>query len=267
MHLSLVFPLPQDPDDQVKVLAAALDADGKVVSDWLAVAAVAPPRGRVHWNFKQGDRLWIWVVQSRFGKPGEMTNARVVLELTPKKEEPPAAPWPSPGPTTMSFQWAVPIRCGTLPQAQCGVDRMDFTNYPAHGVSVAWNYPSFRITGRQEQELGSIVTTFDVVGRVDLANKTMEGVFKFEYKQGYDTYQLRVNLSALTCFQFDETFRYGYRCSVRNADLLAAPARYVWSFLYEQYEFDVLVGFGTPQYSMLTAPDVKAIVIEFAAAK
>jgi hypothetical protein len=47
----------------------------------------------------------------------------------------------------------------------------------------------------------------------------------------------------------------------------------VTNFLYEQYVFDmglwrdVLAGTGTPQYSMLTAPDVKAIVIEFAAAK
>ena len=117
------------------------------------------------------------------------------------------------------------------------------------------------------------MTTFDVVGRVDLANKTMEGVFKFEEKRYQTKYQLRVNLSALTCLQFDETFRYGYRCWVSNADLRKEPARYVTNFLYEQYEFDVglsrdvLVGSGTPQYSMLTAPDVKAIVTEFAAAK
>ena len=58
-----------------------------------------------------------------------------------------------------------------------------------------------------------------------------------------------------------------------GADRGAAPARYVTNFLYEEYvcdaglKRDVLVGSGEPQYSMLTAPDVKAIVIEFAGAK
>ena len=98
----------------------------------------------------------------------------------------------------------------------------DRTN-PAVGRSLGERLSRVEVSG--SQPIWADVTTFDVDGRVNLANKMMERVFKFEEKRDRSTYQLRVNLSALTCLQFDETFRYGYRCSVRNADLRAAPAR------------------------------------------
>ena len=215
---------------------------------------------------RTGENVLLFLIQGKSSAP----NGQVAAAVSVVRADTQKPPWPSPGPTTMKFHWAVPIRCETLPLAQCGSDRIDTQNYPSRGVSIVWNYPSFRITGQQSQD--GYPTTFYVDGQVDLAKKTIEGVFDFRSTTGGSTYQLRTNLSALACAQFDESTRYGYRCSVRNADLRAAPANYVTGLLYEQYQYDaglkreVLVGSGTPQYSMLTGSG-EAIVIEFAGAK
>jgi hypothetical protein len=206
-----------------------------VVSDWLAVAAVATPRVRVHWNFKQGDRLWIWVVQSRFGNPGEMTNARVVLELTPKKEEPPAGmPWPPPGPANFRFDSHVPMK-GAIGGAFTGIQVWS-TDYSA---TINWAYPNFTLTApsRSYEDLSPSLT---VSGTVDAARKVVQVSIDAKRPNTQTRYnRLRVTLRDLPCsYRVVDDYYYNYTCEVSAAALRDNAGAYVTNFTDETWAYN-----------------------------
>jgi uncharacterized protein (TIGR03437 family) len=247
-----MFVTLQTADSEIKLLAASVDADGKSVTKWLQTG------GRVSWEWRMGNQLWLWVVQTRSGQAGRKTPARVLVELTPKGgSSGNTGPWPAPGPDKFAFTWEVPIHCGDLQPPACGAKYLWFANeWP--GVEVRWNYPDFTVTGELQLE-PNWFWRFNVAGRLGEmkadGTTTAQGTYAFTERKNGQTQTLEATLSDLQCSKYNPPYAPGIECHDWS------PAN-LTQFRYEMWRIDpvtgkdVLVGSGTPRWDLTATKGV-----------